>query len=73
MVLYPWAGAEALSYGASTRGGRFLAGAEAAAPRLASSIMFWMPLKPTMYIWEFLIQVLLKPSLKDFEHHFTSM
>ena len=36
-----WAGAEALSYGASTRGGRVLAGAEAAAPRLASSIMFW--------------------------------
>ena len=41
MVLYPWAGAEALSHGASTRGGRFLTGAEAAAPRLASSIMFW--------------------------------
>lgn len=41
MALYPWIGAEALRHGASTRGGRFLTGAEAAAPRLASSIMFW--------------------------------
>ena len=41
MALYPWTGAEALRHGASTPGGRFLTGAEAAAPRLASSIMFW--------------------------------
>ena len=26
-------------------------------------------LKSSLYIWEFLIQVLLKPSLKDFEHY----
>ena len=29
--------------------------------------------KPSLYIWKFSIQVLLKPSLKDFEHNFTSM
>ena len=29
--------------------------------------------KPSLYIWKFLIQVLLKPSLKDFVHVFTSM
>ena len=29
--------------------------------------------KSSLYIWEFLIQVLLKPSLKDLGHHFTSM
>ena len=29
--------------------------------------------KPSLYIWKFLIQVLLKPSLKDFEHNITSM
>ena len=29
--------------------------------------------KPSMYIWKFLIQVLLKPNLKDFEHNLTSM
>ena len=28
--------------------------------------------KPSLYIWKFLIQVLLKPSLKDFEHNLTS-
>ena len=26
-------------------------------------------LKSSLYIWEFLIHVLLKPSLKDFEHY----
>ena len=25
--------------------------------------------KPSLYIWKFLVQVLLKPSLKDFEHN----
>ena len=29
--------------------------------------------KPTLYIWNFSIQVLLKSSLKDFEHNLTSM
>ena len=29
--------------------------------------------KPSLYIWKFSIQVLLKPNLKDFEHNFTSM
>ena len=29
--------------------------------------------KPSLYIWKFSIQVLLKPSLKDFEHNFSSM
>ena len=28
--------------------------------------------KPSLYIWRFLIQVLLKLSLKDFEHNLTS-
>ena len=30
-------------------------------------------LKSSLYIWEFLIQVLLKPSLKDFEHYLAGM
>ena len=29
--------------------------------------------KPSLYIWMFLVHVLLKPSLKDFEHTLTSM
>ena len=29
--------------------------------------------KPTLYIWKFLVHVLLKLSLKDFEHALTSM
>ena len=29
--------------------------------------------KPWLFIWKFLIQVLLKPCLKDFEHNLTSM
>ena len=29
--------------------------------------------KPSMYIWKFSAHILLKPSLKDFEHNFTSM
>ena len=29
--------------------------------------------KPSLYIWKFSIQVLLKPSLKDFEHNLSSM
>ena len=29
--------------------------------------------KPSLYIWKFLVYVLLKPSLKDFEHYFASM
>ena len=29
--------------------------------------------KSSLYIWKFLIHVLLKPSLKDFEHYFASM
>ena len=29
--------------------------------------------KPNLYIWKFLIQVLLKPSLKDFDHYLASM
>ena len=29
--------------------------------------------KPSLYIWEFSVHVLLKPSLKDFEHNLTSM
>ena len=29
--------------------------------------------KPSLYIWTFLVQVLLKPSLKDFEHTLISM
>ena len=29
--------------------------------------------KPSLYIWKFSIQVLLKSSLENFEHYFTSM
>ena len=29
--------------------------------------------KPSLYIWKFLFHVLLKPSLKDFEHNIASM
>ena len=29
--------------------------------------------KPSLYIWNFSIQVLLKPHLENFEHYFTSM
>ena len=29
--------------------------------------------KPSLYIWKFQIHVLLKPSLKGFEHNFASM
>ena len=29
--------------------------------------------KPSLYIWKFFIQVLLKPSLKDFEYNLASM
>ena len=29
--------------------------------------------KPSLYIWKFSVHILLKSSLKDFEHHFTSM
>ena len=29
--------------------------------------------KPSMYIWMFLIHILLKPSLKDFEHYIVRM
>ena len=29
--------------------------------------------KPSLYIWKFLVQILLKPSLKDFEHNLASM
>ena len=28
--------------------------------------------KPSLYIWKFSVHVLLKPSLKDFEHNLTS-
>ena len=29
--------------------------------------------KPSLYIWKFLVQILLKPSLKDFEYYLASM
>ena len=29
--------------------------------------------KPSLYIWKFSVHVLLRPSLKDFEHNFASM
>ena len=29
--------------------------------------------KPSLYMWKFVVHVLLKPSLKDFEHNLTSM
>ena len=29
--------------------------------------------KPSLYIWKFLVHILLKPNLKDFEHYFASM
>ena len=29
--------------------------------------------KPSLYIWKFLVHILLKPSLKDFEHNFASI
>ena len=29
--------------------------------------------KPSLYIWKFSIYILLKPSLKDFEHKLTNM
>ena len=30
-------------------------------------------LKSSLYIWKFLVHILLKSSLKDFEHYFASM
>ena len=30
-------------------------------------------LKPSLYIWKFLVHILLKPGLKDSEHNLTSM
>ena len=29
--------------------------------------------KPSLYIWKFLVHILLKPNLKDFEYNFASM
>ena len=29
--------------------------------------------KPSLYIWKFLVHVLLKPSLKDFEHYLANI
>ena len=29
--------------------------------------------KSSLYVWKFLVRVLLKPSLKDFEHYLASM
>ena len=29
--------------------------------------------KPSLYIWKFSVHMVLKPSLKDFEHNLTSM
>ena len=29
--------------------------------------------KSSLYIWKFLVHILLKPSLNDFEHYFASM
>ena len=29
--------------------------------------------KPSLYIWKFSVHVLLKPSLKDFEHYLANM
>ena len=29
--------------------------------------------KPSLYIWKFSVHILLKPSLKDFEHNFARM
>ena len=29
--------------------------------------------KSSLYIWNFLVHLLLKPSLKDFEHHLAGM
>ena len=29
--------------------------------------------KPSFYVWKFLVHMLLKPSLKDFEHNLASM
>ena len=29
--------------------------------------------KPSLYTWEFPVHILLKPSLKDFEHYFSSI
>ena len=29
--------------------------------------------KSSLYIWKFLVHILLKPTLKDFEHYFASM
>ena len=34
---------------------------------------FSVSLKPSFYIWKFLVHILLKPSLKDFEHNLASM
>ena len=37
---------------------------------ISSSSAFY---KPSLYIWKFLAHILLKPSLKDFEHNLVSM
>ena len=33
----------------------------------------YLSLKSSLYIWNFLVHLLLKPSLKDFEHYFANM
>ena len=44
-------------------------------PRNAGSLIsgFSAFSKPNLYIWKFLVQVLLQPSLKDFDHYLASM
>ena len=48
----------------------FLYGPTNVANLISGSSAFF---KPSLYIWKFLVYVLLKPSLKDFEHYFASM
>ena len=40
---------------------------------LAISSLVPFPFKSSLYIWTFLVHVLLKPSLKDFEHYLASV
>ena len=45
------------------------------APTAVGNVIFGSSdfLKSSLYIWKFSVHILLKPSLKDFEHYFTSM
>ena len=44
-------------------------------PTIVGNLIFGSSssLKPSLYVWKFLVHILLKPSLKDFQHNLTNM